>query len=491
MYGAEDRLLDSIKRVSPKAALILTYTEDSVHIPRRSNARSKRRLPEPITLSDYSEDELMQLLIRMIKTRSLRVEGGINPANSCLRAIVKRVDQKRGSSEFKNIRTLEAELAEVCRRMFVRADRAWLEWARTHSPGEHDDDEARRKLSDEERNRCREITQADVFGPGPLNVRSQSKAWAEIEGLVGLKGVKKAIGQLFAQAASNQCLIIQGKDPIRIGLNRVFMGPPGVGKTTVAHLYGRVLAELGLVSKGTVSVVTPVDLIGRWIGESEVKTQKVLEDAMGGVLVIDDAHMLFTTNSSGSDNSDVFRKGVIDTLVAQISGLPGEDRSVIIAGYPDKLKDMFLQSNSGLQRRFPLEDALHFDPYDDDELCEILDAKMARDGVQMSEAAGRVAREVLSRMRGQPSFGNGGDVDNLLARVRLRQRERLGAVGIDYHAMDELPLEPEDFDKDYDRGSHSEAHRNSIFEGFVGFNEIVQQFTGYQQMADGDAPVRH
>jgi hypothetical protein len=278
---------------------------------------------------------------------------------------------------------------------------------------------------------------------------------------------------------------MQGKQPLPVNLNRVFLGPPGVGKTTVAQLYGQIIAELGLVSEGNVVIKNPSDLIGKYIGWSEKATKDALEEAKGNVLVIDDAHMLYTSNACGGNSSDVFRRGVIDTLVAEISGSPGEDRCVILAGYPDKMQDMFLNSNAGLQRRFPLEDALHFHGYNDDQLCGILFKNLDKDGIQVSEYGKKVARECLSRMRVRPGFGNGGDVNNLVVRAKLRQRERLEVAGVDRFEMDGMPLEAEDFDPDYDRAAHADGHRKSLFQDFVGFDKIVTQFQGYQQMADG------
>ena len=149
------------------------------------------------------------------------------------------------------------------------------------------------------------------------------------------------------------------------------------------------------------------------------------------------------------------------------------------------METMFLNSNPGLQRRFPLEDALRFDSYNEDELCVMLQMKLARDDLYISEHGKRTAREVLARMRIRPRFGNGGDIENLIGRAKLRQRERLEAAGVDRFELDQLPLEAADFDEDYDRASRADEHRNSLFEGFVGFDKIIQQFQGYQQMADG------
>lgn len=176
---------------------------------------------------------------------------------------------------------------------------------------------------------------------------------------------------------------------------------------------------------------------------------------MGKVLIIDDVHMLYHSSGHGTSDTDSFRSGIIDTIVANVSGKPGEDRCVILVGYKDRVEEIFLNSNPGLQRRFPLENSLHFDNYNPDQLWQTLESKMAEDGnTQASEQAQQVAREVLSRMSGRPNFGNGGDVNTLLAHAKLWQRERLEAAGGAKEGWEEelhtVLLEPQDFDPDYD-----------------------------------------
>lgn len=475
--------MNEINKKSSNTALIFVYRKlsSSRASALQSSPEARSRFPVPFKANDYNEHEFLQLLVRLLKKSPWRVEGGIHAGNASLRAIAKRVVEKN-KERSRNIRTLQAELDVVYQRQSLRCKQEWYEWAKTHRP---EQDAMGKAITEKRKGEHRIITQSDIFGPAPKDIRTESKAWAVIQKMVGLERVKKEISHLYSQATTNYHRMTQGKEPLKMNLNRVFLGPPGVGKTTVAYLYGQILAELNLISTGKVIMKNPTDLINGYVGHSEKNTKEALEEAKGNVLVIDDAHMLYTSNGSGSNTSDVFRRGVIDTLVAEISGAPGEDRCVILAGYPKEMETMFQGSNPGLQRRFPLEDALHFDGYNEDQLCDMLLEKLASDDVSVSEHGKKVAREVLARMRVRPRFGNGGDVENLIARAKLRQRERLDAAGVDRFAMDQLPLEPEDFDEDYDRAARAKEHRNSLFEGFVGFESIVQQFRGYQQMADG------
>lgn len=131
----------------------------------------------------------------------------------------------------------------------------------------------------------------------------------------------------------------------------MFLGPPGTGKTTVAHLYGQILVRLGLLSNGEVIAKGPSDFIGDVIGAFEKNTKDILENAKGKVLIIDKAY----TFGGGSqyDGPDSFRSAVLDTLVDQIKGDVHEDHCVILAGYEKQMEDMVRDGNPGLKRRFP------------------------------------------------------------------------------------------------------------------------------------------
>lgn len=356
------------------------------------------------------------------------------------------------------------------------------------------------------------LTKEDVIGPEPEDIRCTSAAWKELEKMAGLENVKKAIGELLTRARANYRREVLGKEPLQTTLNRVFLGPPGTGKTTVAKLYGQILAEIGLLSTKEVEFKTPDDFIGQYIGESEVKTSQILDSTIGKVLIIDDAHMFYHGNRAGTGSeSDIFRLGVIDTLISKIHNKPGEDRCVILLGYTDMMEEMFQKVNPGLRRRFPLEDAFRFESYDDEHLNQILRLKMTKEDITASEEAMDVAAEVLRRARDRPNFGNGGDVDNLLNQAKTRFRERIAArkkaeaeaealkatEGDSEAAEKDLPdpdngatseeerivLDRVDFDPEWDRGMHASKKCQALFEGLIGFDSIIDKFQGYQRMA--------
>lgn len=365
------------------------------------------------------------------------------------------------------------------------------------------------------------LTMEDIIGPEPADIRTQSAAWKELEKMVGLEDVKKAIGELLVRAKANYRREIRGQEPLRTSLNRVFLGPPGTGKTTVAKLYGQILADLGVLTTQEVVFKTPADFVGQYIGESEARTSEILDSTLGKVLIIDDAHMFYNGSRAGATSeSDDYRLGCIDVLISRIHNRPGEDRCVILIGYPDMMEEMFQKVNPGLRRRFPLEEAFRFKDYDDERLNEILRLKMAKEDITAEPPAMDVAAEVLRRARDRPNFGNGGDVDNLLNQAKARFRERklkekkerktekqsseTGETGntgqqsaqdaedgaaaeeddfLDDGGPTEVVLEREDFDPEWNRGASASEKCKELFKGLIGFEGIIDKFQGFQQTA--------
>lgn len=437
----------------------------------------RRRISEPLLVDDLSEVAIGQHLKPMLQQNP---KFDQSPLDNVVQILSRRVkaSRLRVKGTFDLDHCIKQEVERVCERHEKRLDAEWLQWAKVHKPVKGADLQGQKPT-------VSGLSIEDALGPSPIQIRTKSEPWKRLQKMIGLANVKEEIEHLINLAELRFQSDRDNGKPVSITLNRCFLGPPGVGKTTVAKLYGQILSELGLLSKGHVVLKTPADLIGQYIGHTEHSTKKALREAQGGILVIDDAHMLYDSSGHKTRRSDVFRVAAINTLVAEISGDVEEDRCVILCGYKDEMEEMFLNSNPGLQRRFPQESAIIFTDYSVNELWQILELKMEKHGVRASQAGQETAREVLSQMRTKPRFGNGGDVENLLSRAKLRLITRLKSTGIPHFDLASHPLEPVDFDPDFNRSTCAEKNRTSLFNEMVGFEDIVKQFAHWQKMADG------
>lgn len=422
-----------------------------------------------LKMPNYTKDELHTIFRGMARTsfknRTMQVEGGYD--GKYVNILMRRATQGINEKTFGNAWPVQKAYREAITRQLERLRKA-------RKDGHYLEDFM--------------MTKEDLLGNKPSLGPEKSPAWKDLQELVGIDDIKESILAVVNQVNQNYIREMRGDDPLNISPNRVFLGPPGSGKTTVARLYGRILADFGILSKGDVIVKTPSDLLDRFIGGSENNTKEALREAKGSVLIIDDAHMLDpgrNSSSSHSKNGD-FRGGIIDTIVAEVAGTPGEDRCIILCGYPDQMKEMYGNCNPGLARRFPIDTAFVFENFSEETLGQILDLKLKKEKLVATEKAREVAMEVLRRASVRPNFGNGGEVDNLIskaisARLRRVTKENKSQL-VD---LDAFPIEPQDFDADYDRLTRAVANTRALFDGFVGYEDIISKFESYQWMVQG------
>jgi SpoVK/Ycf46/Vps4 family AAA+-type ATPase len=218
---------------------------------------------------------------------------------------------------------------------------------------------------------------------------------------------------------------------------------------------------------------TPADFVGGALGQPEQCTKGILAASVGKVLVIDEAYGLY------GGGTDPYKTAVVDTIVPEVQSVPGDDRCVLLLGYKDQLETMFQNVNPGLSRRFPLATSFMFDDFSDHELGQIFDMKVKDQGFRVQDQARRVAMDKLQRARNRPNFGNAGKVDIILDAAKQhhqvrRAKDRSGSSDI---------LESVDFNENFNRSEQSEANVRKLFEGTVGYDEIVDLLSGYQTTA--------
>ena len=192
------------------------------------------------------------------------------------------------------------------------------------------------------------------------DISEESEEQLELSNLIGLDEIKLEIQELKALAEFRKKRLEFGLPVTPSTLHMIFMGNPGTGKTTIARLLGQIYYDIGLMTSNKVIEVSRGDLVGQYVGQTALKTQKVFESALGGILFIDEAYSLF---KSGND----FGAEAVETLLKLMED-NRENVIIIIAGYPNEMEKL-LDSNPGLKSRF--SKTLHFKNYSKEELIQI------------------------------------------------------------------------------------------------------------------------
>lgn len=244
---------------------------------------------------------------------------------------------------------------------------------------------------------------------------------AELETLVGLSGVKREVTGLINLIKMSQVRKEMGLPMPPMSRHLVFAGPPGTGKTTVARLYGTVLAELGVLEKGHMVEVARADLVGQYIGSTAIKTTEVVTKAIGGVLFIDEA---YTLSAGSGGNGPDFGQEAIDALM-KIMEDQRESIVVIVAGYSE-LMEQFLESNPGLASRFTR--TIEFPNYSVDELVTITLGLCRKHYYEMTEDGLRALTEYFERVPKNATFGNGRVARKLFEAMVNNQASRLATA---------------------------------------------------------------
>jgi len=258
-----------------------------------------------------------------------------------------------------------------------------------------------------------------VNDPGPvLSSREQ------LEKLVGLANIKDDISELESSIKVQKEKNKRKLDSPKLSLHSVFTGPPGTGKTTIARILGNMYKELGLLNKGHVVETDRSKLVAGYVGQTAIKTREVFEEALDGVLFIDEAYTLYPSNSSGQD----FGREAIDTLLKLMED--HRDRiAVIVAGYP-KPMESFIKSNPGLESRFSRY--FQFKQYSPGELLKIFERLCDSNNLVVDPKAKTISKALfksLVRRNSSPSFGNAREVRNIFERLSVQQSQRLSNAG--------------------------------------------------------------
>ncbi len=243
------------------------------------------------------------------------------------------------------------------------------------------------------------------------------EAQNELNELIGLKKIKNDINELIKLVRYYREI---GRDVLNsFSLHAVFTGNPGTGKTTVARIIGKIYKALGLLERGQVVETDRESFIAGYVGQTAIKTKKVIDNAIGGVLFIDEAYGLTSSEYSyGAEAIQVILKNMEDKR---------GKFAVIVAGYPDNM-DKFLRTNPGLMSRF--DKIMHFNDFSVDELMKIAKLMFDKNNLVLDDTAQQYLLEYVEKVynKRDKNFGNARFIRKLVDDVSRKQNLRMADI---------------------------------------------------------------
>jgi SpoVK/Ycf46/Vps4 family AAA+-type ATPase len=283
------------------------------------------------------------------------------------------------------------------------------------------------------------------------------QAMAELDAMIGLEPVKDQIRQLTASVEAARRRAQAGFQTEKPMQHFVFLGPPGTGKTSVARIIAKIYYAFGLLERPTVLEAQRADLVGEYLGATAIKTNELIDSALGGVLFIDEAYSLA---NDGEGHGDRFGNEAVQALLKRAED-ERDNLIVILAGYQRQMED-FLASNPGLNSRFAMR--VKFGGYSPAELLALAQAALAQRGESLDpEATTGLARMMddVGRRRVADELGNGRFVRNLLEKAGQARDVRVMAGGPEPPAAELMTLRAGDLER--------------------AFSELTSRFRGYTE----------
>ena len=359
----------------------------------RINPGIKSRFNHFLNLPNYSSDELLQILERFVANCKFKMSP------ECKEKAAQVIDVMVETSDktFANGRAIRSLFEQMCRKQAERVH---------HLPVSELTDEVLLSFLPE-----------DVPMEAPTAVEYES-ILKRFDSLVGMANVRQTVTDIATLI--NVQMSRGGKSGAPLSPHYIFTGNPGTGKTTVARIMAEVLHTLGVVKRGQLVEADRSKLVAAYAGQTAIKTNQLIDSALGGVLFIDEAYTLV------SSDMDTFGKEAVDTLLKRMEDDLGKF-VCIVAGYPNEMQ-RFLETNPGLPSRFT--QTINFDDYTAVELAEIFFRLVSAHSfvVQPEDKAGieRFFEKMYAQR--QSNFGNAREVRKVYEQTIANQSKRVAAL---------------------------------------------------------------
>ncbi len=259
---------------------------------------------------------------------------------------------------------------------------------------------------------------APVLAPELPPERPIDELLAELDALIGLSHVKTEVRRLTSLLRVQKLRAEHELPTVEVSRHLVFTGNPGTGKTTVARILSQIYRSLDVVTKGHLVETDRSDLVAGYVGQTATKTRAILESALGGTLIIDEAYAL----ARGGEND--FGREAIDTLVKFMED-HRDDLAIVACGYPAEMAEL-IDANPGLASRFTR--TLIFPDYTNDELVAIFELTSGKQRYHLDADATKLLKAMLEAEPRGRGFGNARLTRNLFEAAIARQAMRLAEV---------------------------------------------------------------